>query len=136
MAETRYPSCARATPDLHPTILLVLLQVFNLLVLLRTLLLLLLFSLPLLLLLPLLPFLLLTHLLLPGVPSDVHVLFLLYWTFSFSFPYPGIFSASFSGPKREAAQDKRESKPCADFEPPAWQPTVVIEGVIRSSFGR
>ena len=50
-------------------------------------------------------------------------------------PYPGTFSASFSGPKREAAQDKRESKPCADREPPAWPPTVVVEGVIRSTFG-
>ena len=96
--------------------------------------LLLLISLTHLLLLPLLPFLLQIHLLLPGVPSDVHVLFLLYWTFSFSFPYPGTFSASFSGPKREAAQDKRESKPCADCEPPAWPPTVVVEGVIRSIF--
>ena len=120
IAETRYPSCAHATPDLRLTVLLVLLQVLHLLVLLRTLVLLLLFSLPLLLLLPLLPFVLQVHLLLPGVPSDVHVLFLLYWTFSFSFPYPETFSASFSGPKREAAQDKRESKPCADCEPPAW----------------
>ena len=114
---------------------------------LRTLLLLLLFSLPLLLLLPLLLFLLQIHLLLLGVPSDVHVLFLLYWTFSFSFPYPEAFSASFTGPKREATQDKRESKPCADFEPPPWPPTVVIEwgdqkyfsggdhGVIRGDLG-
>ena len=87
----------------------------------------LLFSLPLLLLLPLLPFFLLIHLLVLGVPSDVHLLFLLYWAFSFSFPYPGTFSASVSGAKREAAQDKRESKPCADFEPPLGPPTVVIE---------
>ena len=94
----------------------------------------LLFSLPLLLLLPLLPFLLLIHLLLPGVPSDVHLL-LIYWTFSFSFPYPGTFSGSVSGAKREAAQDKRESKPCADFEPPPGPPTVVSEGVIKSIFG-
>ena len=110
------------------------LLVFNVLVLLRTLVLVLLFSLPLFLLLPLLPFLRLIHLLLPRVPSDVHLLFLLYWTFSFSFPYPGTFSASVSGAKREAAQDKRESKPCADFEPPPGPPTVVIEGVIRSTF--
>ena len=60
--------------------------VFNVLVLLRTLVLVLVFSLPLLLLLPLLLFLLLIHLLLPGVPSDVHLLFLLYLTFSFFLP--------------------------------------------------
>ena len=110
-------------------------MVFNVLVLLSTLVLVLLFSLPLLLLLPLLPFLLLIHLLVPGVPSDVHLLLLLYWTFSFSFPYPGTLSASVSGAKREAAQDKRESQPCADFEPPPGPPTVVFEGVITSAVG-
>ena len=85
------------------------LLVFNVLVLLRTLVLMLLFSLPLLVLLPMLPFLLLIHLLLPGVPSNVHLLFLLYWTFSFSFPSPGTFSASVSGAKRGARHEGIET---------------------------